>query len=163
MTKNTAYDPFRTPLNKGLPPGEGLTERQAALAAAVRGSRALGDFTVQPQRRINTVTLYSVSRNDTPESARRSIDMSIAAVEGAIADVRRHVAAYGAGSLVPSPHAVSWPANSPMAKATTQREAILALYEYLHSTGHELVRAGDTPVIRAPDGGYVLAPKQEAA
>ena len=149
-----AANPHRTALFDGSVPDGPLTPRQRRIVDAVRWCGAFDDFVVIETRRRTIIEVASIDRHD--PNADQSIQSGLIRARIELERLEGIFRAYGSDPFSP----ISMPVPANCLKGETRHEIYLQLMRYLDANGYALVRAGDTPIVRMPDGGYDIPTKE---
>lgn len=141
-------NPNRTALyNERIEDGP-LTARQRAIADAVRLCRNTWDFTSAPSERVTQITVAKIAVGTTPELAAKLIQDGITAARAEIDRLQAVLDALGPEAFTPMPQGV--PAR-PLEGATRHAIVVNAM-RWADANGETLTRAGDTPLVKGPNG-----------
>ena len=146
-----APNPHRTALhNEPIEDGP-LTDRQRAIADAVRHCHALSDFAAAPRARTTTLVVAHIPYGYPDDLTVTAVRRGIAQCRAELDKIEGVLAAYGAQAFRPTVEPV---ASIP---GSTRHEIVTRVLRALSDTGRILVRAGDRRVVEGPDGAYRVA------
>jgi hypothetical protein len=144
----------RTALHLGDLPDGPLTDWQRAIADAVRGCHSLADFASAPAETVTAIEVCRIPWGTWEQVADQRVRHGIADARARIDRLEALYRAYGSRAFAGAVSGVDVRGLD----ADTRRGIVVNLLRRLSARNEVLVRAGDRPVSRAPDGsGYVVA------
>lgn len=156
-----AANPHRTALHSENLPDGNLTERQRAIADAVRHCHGLADFTAAEKCRVTTVAVASVPLGVTREVANKIVTDGFARARVELDRLEAVYRAYGAEAFSPGSEGV--PARE--IAGETRHGIVVNAMRWASQHGTVLVAAGDTALRLNQSGGYEIdaAPQPDSA
>jgi hypothetical protein len=138
-----------------LPDGP-LTDRQRAIADAVRGCGAPADFASAPAEQVVSIPVSRIPWGTTTEAAARDVREGLDRARAELERLEGLFRRCGANPFMPEEEGVSaYRIQAP--QCSTRHDIVVALLRWLSSAGRVLTRAGDMPVVTGKDGAYRVA------